>query len=169
MKGDFTRNTYRPRRHYWGVLRQQGRVDLDADWNEQVRIAWGHQTRSTADLIGPAGGPQGEAGFELTVDGSGDVSIGAGRYYVAGIPCENETPGAFEDQPHADPTEALPTAQGLHLAYLDVWDRHVAAHADPAIRETALGGPDTATRAATAWQVRTALLDAAPDGLAAAL
>jgi len=39
MKGDFSRNTFRPGSHYSGVLMQQGRVLLDSDWNEQVAIS----------------------------------------------------------------------------------------------------------------------------------
>ena len=38
MKGDFTRFTHDSTKHYTGVLKQQGRVDLDADWNEHVEI-----------------------------------------------------------------------------------------------------------------------------------
>jgi len=40
------------------------------------------------------------------------------------------------------------------LAYLDVWERHITAIEDPAIREVALGGPDTTTRKQTVWQVK---------------
>jgi hypothetical protein len=168
VKGDFTRDTFRARRHYWGVLRQQGRVDLDADWNEQIRIARHDQLRRTADLIGAAGGPQGSAGFELTLD-DGDLLIGAGRYYVGGILCENDEDVDFDAQPELDPTADPPEDAGLHLAYLDVWDRHVTAHGDPVIREVALGGPDTATRVATAWQVRTASLGSPSPELTAAI
>ena len=39
MKGDFSRQTYKKAKHYSGVLMQQGRVQLDADWNEQQAIA----------------------------------------------------------------------------------------------------------------------------------
>ena len=35
MKGDFSRETFDRARHYSAVLLQQGRVQLDADWNEQ--------------------------------------------------------------------------------------------------------------------------------------
>lgn len=154
MKGDFTRETFRPRRHYWGVLRQQGRVDIDADWNEQVRIARHHDVVRSADLVGPSGGPIDGAGFGLAVDAAGAVTIAAGRYYVSGILVENESDVALTAQP--DPPAGLPpTGAGLHLAYLDASDRHVTALDDPTIREVALGGPDTATRARTVWQVRT--------------
>ena len=38
MKGDFTRSTYDRHNHYRSVRMQQGRVQLDADWNEQADI-----------------------------------------------------------------------------------------------------------------------------------
>ena len=37
MKGDFSRLTFDPTKHFSGVRMQQGRVQLDADWNEQLR------------------------------------------------------------------------------------------------------------------------------------
>ena len=168
MKGDFTRETFIPQRHYWGVLRQQGRVDIDADWNEQVRIARHHDVARTADLVGPSGGPIAGAGFGLTLGAAGTVMVGAGRYYVAGVLVENDSDVALTAQP--DPPGGLPpTGAGLHLAYLDVWDRHVTALDDPTIREVALGGPDTATRAGTVWQVRTQPLPAGDANHSAAV
>ena len=38
MKADFTRLTFKPEKHYSSVRMQQGRVQLDADWNEQADI-----------------------------------------------------------------------------------------------------------------------------------
>ena len=38
MKGDFSRLTFDPKKHYRRVLMQQGRVQVDADWNEQEAI-----------------------------------------------------------------------------------------------------------------------------------
>ncbi len=38
MKGDITRLTHKPEKHYTSVLKQQGRVDLDDDWNEEASI-----------------------------------------------------------------------------------------------------------------------------------
>jgi hypothetical protein len=43
---------------------------------------------------------------------------------------------------------------GAYLAYLDVWERHITALEDAAIREVALGGPDTATRTQVMAQVK---------------
>ena len=38
MKADLTRDTFHPLKHYARVLTQQGRVQLDADMNEQAAI-----------------------------------------------------------------------------------------------------------------------------------
>ena len=39
MKGDFSRNTFHQQHHFARVLMQQGRVLIDADWNEQTSIS----------------------------------------------------------------------------------------------------------------------------------
>ena len=62
MHADLSRSTFRPERHYSAVVAQQGRVQLDADLNEQTAIQL-HQARTlAADLIGPHGGPRDAAG-----------------------------------------------------------------------------------------------------------
>lgn len=58
MKGDFSRLTFDRKKHYSGVLMQQGRVLLDADWNEQQAINRDRTETETADVIGPSGSPQ---------------------------------------------------------------------------------------------------------------
>ncbi len=57
MKGDFSRLTFDRKKHYSDVLLQQGRVLLDADWNEQQRITRYRAETETADAIGPSGVP----------------------------------------------------------------------------------------------------------------
>src|SRR5262245_59792299 len=93
--GDITRATFDPARHHSGVRMQQGRVQLDADWNEQVDIA-AHRERATGrDLIGPSGTPKDGGGFAIEATGDGtDLVIGAGRIYVSGVLCENDSSGA---------------------------------------------------------------------------
>ena len=89
MKGDFTRVTFRPERHYSGVRMQQGRVQLDADWNEQLDIQ-AYRDRATAlDVIGHSGAPKGGGSFRvsLTPDAQ-DLALAPGRFYVDGILCE---------------------------------------------------------------------------------
>jgi hypothetical protein len=86
MKGDFTRFSHQPHRQYAGVLMQQGRVTLDADWNEQFDIDDHRWRTQTVDMIGRACAPVDNAGFGLTPtpDGS-DLIIGPGRIYIDGI------------------------------------------------------------------------------------
>lgn len=162
MKGDFTRVTFRPRNHYSGVLQQQGRVQLDADWNEQVAIDAHIDRTTTRDLVGTCGAPCDAPGFALSCAGAaipaagcaaGDLRIEAGRYYADGILLENDEPVALAEQPDL-PGVALPDADGRYLAYLDVWEEHLTALERPGLREVALGGPDTATRTRTVWQVK---------------
>ena len=94
MKGDFSRDTYNKLKHYSRVLMQQGRVQLDADWNEQAAILLHYMRTLAADLLGPFSGPAGAYGFEIRkVKESDDLLIGAGRYYVDGLLCENEEEG----------------------------------------------------------------------------
>lgn len=96
MHADLSRNTFRPDRHYSGVIAQQGRVQLDADANEQAAIQL-HQARTIAsDLIGRHGGPAGATGFAVQFLAGNreldDLSIGGGRYYVDGILCDASRP-----------------------------------------------------------------------------
>lgn len=174
MKGDFSRRTFDPTRHYQGVLMQQGRVQLDADWNEQADIAAHRVETEALDLIGRAGGPLHAAGFHLITAladlgadeaarsgntpiplPAGALAISAGRYYVDGILCQNERLVLFGDQGDY-PRAKLDEADGTYLAYLDVWQRHITTIEDGHLREVALGGPDTTTRRKTVWQVKLA-------------
>ena len=158
MKGDFTRFTFRPKKHYRTVNHQQGRVGLDADWNEQAEITAYRNETEALDVIGRAGAPKHHAGFAILKGSGGDFEIGAGRFYVDGILCENEEQVFFTKQPHRPGTSVL--AAGRYLVYLDVWQRHLTALDDPEMREVALGGPDTATRTQNVWQVRAVAVDA---------
>lgn len=154
MKGDFTRSTFKPQKHYSSVRMQQGRVQIDADWNEQIEIQEHLDQTQARDVIGLCGVPKGSGGFAIGVSEDGaDLTIAAGRIYVDGVLCENEQMVRFTQQPDLPRTEPI-KAPGTYLVYLDVWQRHVTALEDDAIREVALGGPDTSTRTQTVWQVK---------------
>ena len=102
MKGDFSRQTFAARKHYTGVLMQQGRVQLDADWNEQGAIVRYRNETEAIDVIGGCGAPIHAAGFEITTDGK-TLFIGPGRYYVDGLLAENDAgPIAYEEQAKLD-------------------------------------------------------------------
>ncbi|PXF58096.1 MAG: hypothetical protein C4B59_13935 [Candidatus Methanogaster sp.] len=160
MKGDFTRSTFDHEKHYSSVRMQQGRVQLDSDWNEQIDIQRHLLKQRTEDVVGQCGAPIHDAGFALTVDEDGTLMIGRGHYHVEGILCENERECEFTEQDDS-PDMELPTEPADYLFYLDVWQRHITAVDDDGIREVALGGPDTATRTKTVWQVKQLELDEA--------
>lgn len=161
MKGDFSRDTFRARSHYAGVLMQQGHIVLDADWNEQLSIFLHQQRSVAADIIGWHGTPHPESsapgadGFRIDLV-DGDLRIGPGHYYVDGILCENDEPCTYATQPAAPVPEdvAGSEARGTRFVFLDVWERHITALEDPALLEPALGGSDTCTRRQLVWQVR---------------
>ena len=162
MRGDISRDTFDATKHYDGVVMQQGRAQIDADWNEQQDIHRHRAGMQARDIVGPGGGaPLHAAGFQLSVNPDGkSVTIGAGRYYADGLLLENDSAvdyGAQPDYPNAPGIASLMSASGGATAvifYLAAFRRDVGAIDDPSIRESALGGPDTALRAKTVWQVK---------------
>jgi len=100
-RGDYSR-LIQKRNGYTAVLKQQGRVDLDADWIEDHEIAAHLRQTLTEDVIGPCGFPEIGGGFAIspyvrhfrTTDNvirfELDLGIRHGRGYVDGILCELE-------------------------------------------------------------------------------
>mgnify|MGYP000730056275 CR=1 FL=1 len=76
MKGDFTRDTYRRKKHYSSVRMQQGRVQLDADWNEQQAIQRHQRETAHTDVIGLQGVPKVGGGFVWSLILSRKARIG---------------------------------------------------------------------------------------------
>ena len=89
MKGDYTRFTFEPRKHYTSVRMQQGRVQLDADWNEQADIQAHLERTEATDVIGRAGAPKHGGNFAVSVTTDrADLALAPGRFYVEGVLCE---------------------------------------------------------------------------------
>jgi hypothetical protein len=171
MGGDYTRFTYRPEDAHSAVLMQQGRVQLDADWNELMELVARRLRVETVDVIGRCGVPkQTLQGFRIGGSVSAGLTIGVGRCYVDGLLADNrgtgedqlepvwgeavhKDPTPYLGQPHLRPAPEPPTSAGPHLAFLDVWEREVGAAEDPDLVEPAVG-VDTANRLQTVWAVR---------------
>jgi hypothetical protein len=176
MKGDFSQIWFNPGKHYTSVLQQQGRVALDADANEQCAINNHLRRTETIDVVGGYGAPIDDPGFAITV-AQNEILIGAGRYYVEGLLCENQAGLSYGSQPYLiDPSPAdstllseLAQQRGrlVTQVYLQVWQRLVTALDDACLREPALGQADTTARLQTVWRVVASLVqtrtDAQPD------
>ncbi len=169
FRGDFTRDTFDPLRHFSRVLMQQGRVQLDADWNEQVSILVHYLRLLGTSLLGPHCAPRTidglpGPGFKISANDS-TFDIAAGHYYVNGILCENDDEKlTYHSQLDLPLTADESLTKGTYLVYLDVWERHLSYVEDDYMREKALGGPDTATRARIVWQVKVVNHNDFPDG-----
>jgi hypothetical protein len=120
MKGDYSRETFDRTKNFARVLLQQGRVLLDSDFNEQASILLHYLQTLAADLIGPYGGPAENVGFGIEIvmlqgsDDIDDLRIGAGRYYVDGILCENQ-PVAIQDDSGYQPPSRKQTSASRHI------------------------------------------------------
>ena len=142
MKGDFSRFPYRRSAHYESVLLQQGRVSVDADWNEQAVASSSMMRQLIVDLIGWHGAPTSRSGgFEVSAS-DGTITVGGGTYYVDGIRCSTATPVEIE----------LPN-DDRYLAYLEVWEHQAGVVEDPSLLDPALGGGDTSVRVEVAHRV----------------
>lgn len=151
FRGDFTRDTYDKSKHFLRVLMQQGRVQLDADFNEQTSILLNRLQSLAKDVFGLQGGPEENCGFEFiaTEEQINNINnikdeekqklkqllqskkylISKGNYYVDGILCENEEFIFYSQQPDftgelIDPCK-IQLNGATYLAYLDVWERHI--------------------------------------------
>jgi hypothetical protein len=112
MPGDYSRLTFDESRRYTSVRMQQGRVQLDSDWNEQADITRHALETLARDILGDAGVPSDEQGFEIkAVPGAGDdlpaFTIGQGRLYVAGMLCANDAVAPGDQQPNCLPERVL--------------------------------------------------------------
>ena len=138
MKADLTRRSFDPHRHFSRVLMQQGRVQLDADWNEQSAIMLHLVRRLTADLVGPvaSAGTAFDIGLLQTQNAVvDDIALMPGDFYLDGILCELEsTPVAVVNWNGNTITVAEWTIDGTSYQagqYVHLWDQ--ANPATPAI------------------------------------
>ena len=185
MSFDNSRFTFDPWKDYYGVVMEQGRVQLDSDWNEWLAELARRIQAGTMDTLGRAVYPA-TTPYAFQISASSDnagnhIAIGAGRMYVDGLLAENHGPWAaarwdpalgemagapqipgvaevtvdYTQQPYLRGA-VLPTGNGPFLAYLDVWRRPITYIEDPNLVDKAVG-VDTSGRLQTVWQVK--LLD----------
>ncbi len=181
MKGDFSRDSHDRSKAFSRVLIQQGRVALDADFNEHVSITSDRFRELARHIIGPGAGPADSCGFRVVSDvaelenevpgpgdeersalAAGDLVIMPGTYFVGGLPVRLESRLLYSSQPgfSFNGDGQLPGAIDVDsdwIACLEVWEEFIAPAQDPALLDPALGGADTSGRAAIFWEVRVVL------------
>lgn len=156
MNGDFskpiTQQFYDDNVNYDAVFLQQGRVQVDADWNALVRTQQEHADTIRADAFGECSGPANNYGFLLSVKDN-DLVLSKGRLYVDGraLHQTHDTPVSKQS---LLPAYDLPESEGVYLAYLCVWEQLLNAAEDPQIADPALQGQDTSVRTRLVPQVK---------------
>lgn len=160
MGSDRARVSYDVWRQWRLVTRQQGRVTLEADENEADAIAAEELRRETHEVVGDCGTP--DNGYAIDFSGAKpefpyDVTVGKGTMYVGGVrvsALDNITYSAqsdwldfSKDPAWVDPsTSASDNKMKNELIYLLLKEQEVGAVEDTALRDIALGGPDTCQR-----------------------
>ena len=158
MASDRARVSFDPSRHWRGVVGQQGRVTLEADWNEATAIIAEESRAQLIDVIGPSGSA--DRGYTVTAltsdDGraTGDLAIHAGSLYVGGQRMVLDADVTYGAQPDwldtgGDPlwtAPGVPAGDGTEAIFLMLREQEVGATEDPALLDVALGGPDTTER-----------------------
>ena len=160
MGSDRARVTYDPRQQYRSVVMQQGRVTLEADWNEAQQIFAEEMRKEALDFVGPSGTP--DNGYAIVpgqqpTHAPYDFSVQPGVMYVGGVRVELHDAVQYSNQPDwldrgpEDPDwlDLAAVAAGRpkdEFVYLLLREQEVSAVEDPDLKDVALGGPDTAQR-----------------------
>src|SRR6185503_7782138 len=89
MTADISRLFRDPEKRFHGLVRQQGRLPLDAEENHGTDIGQWTDERSFVETIAPSGSP--DDGFKIANAGGNptDFVIRAGSYYLGGSRIEN--------------------------------------------------------------------------------
>jgi hypothetical protein len=163
MAGDRARVSFDPSRKWRGLIAQQGRVTVEADWNEAAMIADERDRQVALDVVGRFATP--DHGYAVTaVAREGErarpalrhLAIGPGTLYLGGERLDLHERVHYGEQPdwldHStdpmwEPPRARHDREARHeLVYLLAAEQEVSAVEDPAMADVALGGPDTMQR-----------------------
>jgi hypothetical protein len=153
--GSGAKISYDPTQQYRAVVAQQGRVTLEADWNEVHQIANEELREETLDFVGASGTP--DNGYEVMIEGTqSDFATTKGTMYVGGLRVFSDKAIQYSDQLDwldysGDPDWVKPgppsKEQPIHeLVYLLLREQEVSAVEDSALLEKALSSPDTTQR-----------------------
>jgi hypothetical protein len=137
---------------HYGILQQQGRVELDDDWNELEQILRKQKLApderqaiiSRSFYASPPSSPRAKSNVFNALQDAGEKII------VEVNPVRRQVTASIQGprMKQLDPTTALTTSpQGsCDVIYLDVWERKITAIEDPGLEEPASNSPDTSQR-----------------------
>ncbi len=140
MVADIARVTYDPTRQYRSLIYQQGRVTLEADNNEAAWLAQEALRLETIDVFGPTAALGDGYLVSLT---NGQLNFGAGVFYLGGWRLELDAALNLASA-SLGLLPVLPAPP--YVVALLLTEQSVGAVEDQALREVALGGPDSAAR-----------------------
>lgn len=153
MSSDRAKISYDENQHYRSVVMQQGRVTLEADWNEQSQIVNEEMRKEALDFVGSSGTPDNGYAVSKVSNSSYDLSLSPGTLYVDGMRLGLDKNTNYGNQDEWVDTEGDPfwvnvpeQATSNEYVYLLLREQEISAVEDPALLEVALGGPDTAAR-----------------------
>ena len=158
MHGDFSRNSFDPKHNFARVLMQQGRLIVDADWNEQSEMLLHYIRRLAIDIIGWHGGPDAktnEGPFLCSYDKDAkkvklNVLGKPFRYYVDGLMLESEK--IVEQEVNVENPKSN---DNKILVFLDVYETFIPSFSKQhELLDPALNGRDTCARSQIRHHVR---------------
>ncbi len=168
MTADISRHSLRPAQKYTGVVRQQGRLPLDAEETEAEELISLSLRQAIAETICARGSPN--RGFRihspqlqppLPPNQALDFAIEAGSFYLGGLRFVTANQ-QYRSQPDwldfslDAPGPSLPMAgqQRTDLIWLDGREQTLTATEDAELFERALGGADSGARRRPLQRVR---------------
>ncbi len=174
MKGDFSRWKFDDRSNAHGVLHQQGRVLLDADWNTQTRLLTRWQDEAVRATIGAdvaAVAAEWRDSFKVTQatvtsPGTIELTLNPGQLWADGwlayLQGDAPDPSAAVERQAVflgEPFQSLPAdpaAAGTRDAVVLELNREAlnGFQVPEQLIEAALGGPDTTERLQAAFALR---------------
>lgn len=148
MGSDRARISYDQQQQYRAVVAQQGRVTLEADWNEAQQIASEEMREEVLDFVGSSGTP--DNGYEvIAATQPFDFATKAGTMYVGGVRAFSTQSIQYSNQQDwldhvgdpnwVSPAELANVPPTPELVYLLLREQEVSAVEDSALLEKALG------------------------------
>ena len=159
--GTYSRFSFDEMKRYVSMLKEQGKVVLDDEFNVAQEILHTLLRRTTQDGWGDGAVGDGwkvvgtGAANNFTITGGNGTAAGAGRIYVNGIMVMLPSNITYSTQEIAGPALTTPAGARTDEVYLDVWLDEYGPADDAAITDPTLG-TETSRRLRVMYMVRVA-------------